>query len=297
MSAFKPMLAVEYDPAKLQFPVFASPKLDGIRAVVKDGKLLSRSLKLIPNKHVQSMLARPEFDGFDGELIAGSPTAPNAMQEATSLFMSQDKVQPFTWFVFDQHDMPGTIYDTRLFSLENQVEDMYNPAHVKVLPQTTIADLAALDEYEAVQVGLGYEGVILRAPRGQYKYGRSTVKEGWLLKVKRFTDSEAIVLGFEEQMHNTNEKQVNELGRSKRSTHAAGLVGKGTLGALVVRDIVTGVEFNVGTGMTDGVRDHIWANRDSHEGMIVKYKSFLVGVKTAPRHPVFIGFRSPLDMS
>jgi DNA ligase-1 len=31
-------------------------------------------------------------------------------------------------------------------------------------------------------------------------------------------------------------------------------------------------------------------------GKIAKYKHFEVGVKEAPRFPVFLGFRNPLDM-
>ena len=289
----KPMLAVDHDPAKLVFPCWASPKLDGLRGLVHGGQLLSRSLKLIPNKHVQDVLGRPQFNGLDGELIAGSPTAPNCMQACTSFFMASDKVSDdWSFHVFDYHDDERG-YDARRARLltadlgsqrivVHDCEMIYNADH--------------LLEYEAKCLDAGYEGLILRKIDGPYKFGRSTVNEGYLLKVKRFSDSEAIILGFEEQMENTNEKQTNELGRSKRSSHKAGLVGKGTLGALKVRDVHSGIEFNIGTGMNDGVRDHIWANRDSHEGRIVKYKSFLIGVKTAPRHPVFIGFRDVRDM-
>ena len=50
----------------------------------------------------------------------------------------------------------------------------------------------------------GYEGLMLRAPDGPYKFGRSTVKENTLLKVKNFLDDEAEVIGFKEQTTNTN---------------------------------------------------------------------------------------------
>jgi DNA ligase-1 len=296
MNNFKPMLACDHDPAKLQYPVYASPKIDGLRAAVVDGKLVSRSLKSFPNRYVSSILSSPLWEGFDGELVAGLPTAPNAMQEATSFFMSQDKVGPFTWYVFDKHDIEGG-YDIRLTALADRFPTKTLGTNIRLLEQTMINNEFELAAYESEQIALGYEGVILRKIDGRYKYGRSTVNEGLLLKVKRFTDGEARVLGFEEQMFNGNEATTNELGRTKRSSHKAGLVGKGALGALIVEDLVSGVQFNVGTGLNDGMREHIWANRDSHEGRIVKYKSFLVGVKTAPRHPVFLGFRDERDMS
>ena len=51
----KPMLATEANFNKLRYPVCTQPKLDGIRVVIKDGVVYSRSLKAIPNKHVQTL--------------------------------------------------------------------------------------------------------------------------------------------------------------------------------------------------------------------------------------------------
>jgi DNA ligase-1 len=150
--------------------------------------------------------------------------------------------------------------------------------------------------YEAAKVEEGYEGIILRSPNAPYKFGRSTVREGYLLKVKRFEDSEAEIIGFDEEMFNGNEAQTNELGRTKRSTAAQGLVGKQTLGAFRVRDCVSGVEFSIGTGLTAAERQQFWDRQDDFRGKILKYKFFAVGVKVAPRHPVFLGMRDARDM-
>jgi len=151
-------------------------------------------------------------------------------------------------------------------------------------------------EYEASSVAEGYEGIILRSPNAPYKFGRSTVNEGYLLKVKRFEDSEAEIIGFEEEMFNGNEAQTNELGRTKRSTAQAGLVGKDTLGAFLVRDIHTGVEFSIGTGLTALQRGTFWARQDEYLGQLIKYKYFPVGVKDKPSHPVFLGLRDRRDL-
>src|SRR5690606_27777905 len=113
--------------------------------------------------------------------------------------------------------------------------------------------------------------------------GRSTAREGHLLKLKRFTDGEAVVIGFEELMHNANEATKDELGYTKRSTHADGKVPMGTLGALKVRDLTTGIEFSIGTGYTAAQRRKLWDARDTLVGKVVKYKHFEGGVKDAPR--------------
>lgn len=299
MTEFRPMLAGKFDPAKQVYPCYASPKLDGIRASVVNGQLLSRSLKPIPNKHVSTILSKPIYEGFDGELIAGSVTAENVFSNTTSHVMSHDKVFDFTYYVFDLHDSERG-FDVRNVALTARMKGGSGIAPgvlVVCLPQTILHNEAELAEYEAATVGAGYEGVILRKMGGLYKYGRSTTNSGELLKVKRFTDGEATIIGFEEQMFNGNEATTNELGRTKRSSHQAGKIGKGTLGALIVRDVGTGVEFNVGTGLNDEARQLVWDNRSGHAGLLIKYKSFEVGVKTKPRHPVFIGFRDTRDMS
>jgi DNA ligase 1 len=300
----KPMLAGEAVLEKLKFPLIASPKLDGLRGLVHESKLLSRSLKLIPNKHAQALLARKEFNGFDGELIVGSPTAKDVYRRTSSAIMGHDGEPFFTFYVFDLHNtdytfmVRRTMLEQRLKQFTGQIAyaRIQEKCRIVLLEQVEIKDIGSLMGYENAMLNQGYEGVILRNPHTMYKFGRSSTNEGILLKLKRFSDAEAEIIGFEEQMHNTNEATKNELGRTKRSTAKAGLVGKDTLGALVCRDLVSGVEFRIGTGMDDAEKLHCWQNQKKLMGKIVKYKSFKIGVKDAPRHPVFLGFRDKRDM-
>lgn len=286
---FRPMLAVECVPSKLRFPLLASPKLDGIRAVVRDGIVYSRSNKPIPNKYVQEMFSMYEY--FDGELIVGQPTAHDVYRQTTSHVMSHDKTDfPVSFYVFDHVENMTASYDSRWRNVHKTL-----PNKVIRHSQRVINDLEQLDKYEQECLDQGYEGLILRDPDAPYKMGRSTVNEGYLLKLKRFQDSEALVIGFEERMHNGNEATVSELGRTKRSSHKAGKSGRGDLGALVVRN-AEGVTFNIGTGFDDSERLTVWANRSDYLGKIAKFKFFPVGVKEAPRHPVFLGWRDSSDL-
>lgn len=64
---FRPMLsATVTEVAALRFPLLASHKLDGIRALVLGGVVVSRNLKPIPNRHVQALFGRREYEGLDG---------------------------------------------------------------------------------------------------------------------------------------------------------------------------------------------------------------------------------------
>src|ERR1700743_2525812 len=72
------------------------------------------------------------------------------------------------------------------------------------------------------------------------------------------------------------------------------------LGGFHVRDIYSGVEFDIGTGFTLEQRKNLWdawqKNPKHLLGHIVKYKHFPVGVVDKPRHPIFLGFRDRRDM-
>lgn len=287
---FKPMLATDADLTKLRFPLLASPKLDGIRAVVRDGVVYSRTNKPIPNKFVQEMLSG--FEHFDGELIVGDPYSKTVYRDTVSHVMSNDKTNfDLRYYVFDHVEYMDRGYETR----RKHLIGLQNFPMLEALHQTYVTCMEDLLALEESYLNNGYEGLILRDPTAPYKRGRSTVKEGYLLKMKRFTDAEFKVIGFEERMHNGNEATTNELGRTARSSHKAGKVGLGDLGALVLEG--NGFTFSVGTGFDDATRKALWEIRnDGLVGRLVKIKYFAVGMKTAPRHPVFLGWRDGRDL-
>ena len=307
----KPMLAAKATDEQIQklfdtnAIMIGSPKLDGIRCTIQNGQAYSRSLKLIRNKHIQSELSDAVLEGLDGELIVGSPTAPDVYRTTTSAVMRESGEPDFTFWVFDNIQNITKNYRQRLTKLRAQAKVWSSKTVLSMgvnLPVEILeaVDLDGMDDlwvYENACLDAGFEGIILRDGSGRYKYGRATAKEGELIKVKRFSDSEAMILGMEEQMKNNNEKKVNELGRGQRSSHKENKVPKGTLGALVCKDKTTGIQFNIGTGFTDQVRDQLWKYKAGLIGQVVKYKYFDIGVKDAPRHPVYLGMRDNDDIS
>ena len=289
-SLFRPMLATDADLSKLVFPLLASAKLDGVRAIVRDGVVYSRSNKPIPNKAVQTKFHGYEY--FDGELIYGDPTSKSCYRDTVSIVMSHDKeADGVQFFVFDHIERMHERYYHRMPSAKkHNLRESVVP-----LTQVLCSNLDDVLAYEEKCLEEGHEGLILRSPDAPYKMGRSTVKEGYLLKLKRFSDFEATVIGFEERMHNGNEATTNELGRTKRSSHKENKTGRGDLGALLLRT-KDGIEFACGTGFDDALRVEIWANQKKYLGKLAKIKSFDIGVKTKPRHPVFLGWRDKCDL-
>lgn len=293
------MLAEKAVLEKIKYPVYASHKLDGVRAVIKDDMVLSRKLLPIPNAFVQDTLGHPALNGLDGELTVGPANAPDVMQRTTSGVMSQDGEPDFTFWVFDFWTAPNMPFGERFAIMQRAEKDgvFFGQTRVRLLPQTLIYNEAELLAYEARALEEGYEGTMIRSPKGIYKYGRSTAREGYLNKRKPWVDAEAVVIGFVEGMHNDNEATIDETGHTKRSSHKENMVPAGTLGAFLVRG-ADGVEFKVSPGvLTHPQRKEVWDNREKYLGAIVTYKTFKqTGVKDKPRFNVFKAFRDQRDM-
>jgi DNA ligase-1 len=283
----------------LKFPVLGSPKLDGIRCLRLDKKTLSRKFLAIPNNHIQDVMSGLSIEELDGELITYDDKGKaNPFNTVQGDVMREDGKPDFKFHVFDYVDKSLTeTYEDRIAKLKKLKLPDYC---VKVLPKL-LKNEEELTEYEEECLAAGYEGIMVRSLSGPYKCGRSTVKQGYLLKVKRFMDSEAEVIGFEELMHNENEAEKDAFGRTKRSKAQEGLVPAGTLGKFLVREVGStawsGKEFKIGTGegLTQELRQHIWDNREKYMGKLVTYKYQPHGMKDLPRIPIWKGFRDVRD--
>lgn len=291
----KPMLAASEpvtDFTQLNYPVYASPKIDGCRGMVVNGQLKSRAFKTFPNKYVDRLFSRKELSGLDGEIVIGDPTSASARNETSGVLNRKSDVPvDAKFYVFDNYLAKGT-FEERSILVQAACEQ---PA-VRVVEQQLIESADELSQYEVEILNLGYEGVIVRSPDGPYKYGRSTHKEGYMLKVKRFLDAEAEILEVIEEMENQNEAKRDAFGRTKRSSAGGGLVPKGRAGALRVKDLKTGVEFTVGSGFCDADREQFWKDRRSAVGRTITYKYFPHGVKDKPLLPTFVGLREKWDL-
>lgn len=295
---FKPMLATNVeDFLSLRFPFFVSPKLDGVRASMQGGQLLSRSLKPIPNKNVQDLF-RNLPEGIDGELIVGNP-ADDPYRRTVSVVMSDDKpAKDVKLYIFDRFAEKSVPWLTRYQGVKALgLDTIYE---VAVVPHFPVHNLEEMEKCEEEFLTRGYEGLMIRDPQGPYKQGRSSEREGWLLKVKRFEDGEARILAYYEEMENHNVAFTNELGRTARSSHKAGKVGKNRLGGfncVGVGGRYDGIEFDVASGaMCHEMREKLWKTRDL-VGHLLTYKFFPKGGDEKPRHPIFKGFRDPRDLS
>ena len=299
----RPMLAAtltEADLANLPFPLLASPKIDGFRGMAGDNAIYSRTGKLFKNEHLQGVFRDFTMWGLDGELGVGSPTAFDFHEQVKRKFNTQHNTTPFNFYVFDLWNTDSREpYRQRLNRLADTVDNLPSTlldhgCTVQLVDHTMIEGPTSLLLYEEEMIERGWEGICLRRPSGLYKNGRSTLKEGYLYKLKRFQDDEAEIIGWEERELNQNEQERSPHGFAARSSAASGKVPAGDLGAFTIRVLTgrfTGAQSSIGSGFTAEERRDFWRRRESFLGTTCTFKHFLPGAKDLPRHLVWKGLR------
>ena len=232
-----------------------SEKLDGARAFWDGKQFISR----LGNTFVAPdffMAGLPDVP-LDGELWI----ARKSFQRTMSVIKRQDR--PVEWkevryVVFDAPTHGGA-FEARLRFLDELLGKRPSD-YVRLLEQEPCRGtdhlMAELDRMGDV----GGEGLMLRQPGSLYEAGRSST----LLKVKRFHDAEARVIGY-----------LPGAGKHK-----------GRTGSLECQ-LGSGVRFAVGTGLSDAERLHPPAI-----GSTITFKYQELSDGGVPRFPSYVGVRA-----
>lgn len=313
MKPFKPQLACDWEQDKLKFPVGIMPKIDGVRGMKPESRLVGRSLKPFANLHLGQLFSASCYDGYDGELAVGEETDSDLCRRTTAATSTIKGEYIWTWHVFDL--CAGSVANLGFQERYNMMKAHVDAEHeagrlldLKVVPLEIVETMEELLEWENTWLEMGYEGVIIRKLDGRLKSGRSTPKEGYYLRIKRFTDGEGEVVRIIEGQTNNNEARINELGYTYRSTHMDNMSPNGMIGSYVVKVLTVpqglehliqvGQEMTVSAGkLTHEERKYYFDNPNEFIGRITKYKFFAHGMKDKLRIPTHQSFRDPVDMS
>lgn len=280
-----------------RLPKLLSPKVDGYRCMCYGKVAFSSNATPIVNKFTQWVFGG--LENLDGELVVGSPTAQNALSATQSGMKRADGEPSVHFYVFDDFSHPMLPYEDRLDRAAEKVKtacrDSMFKGRLSVLPQIPVKTLDEVLKRETEYIDEGYEGVMLRNAFGTYKFGRSSVTEDDLWKLKRFVDGEGVVIGVEEAFENTNEMIRDELGRAKRSGAKAGkTLGKGMVGTIIVQDPVWGTMRLSPGVMPHSERVSLWAEGRRGRtliGLKAHWRAFGYGVKEKPRFARYYGVR------
>lgn len=285
---FKPMLAVPANYEKIKFPILVQPKLDGFRCLITAGIPVTRELLPIPNLHVQKILKG--LPSWDGELMIKG----GSFNDCQKAFNTVEGEPDFVFRIFDDFSDPDLPYLKRQDKFLDGILDTptFLRKFLKPLTGLHANSFKEVMDMHRLHVKMGYEGSILRDPTSYYKYGRSTVNEGYLLKIKDLLDDEGILVDIEEETKNTNDPTLSTLGYKKRSTAKAGLIPTGTAGTFVIlwKDKIR-VRCGAGKGITAADRLDMWKNRKKLIGRKCTFSYQELTEAGKPRFPKFLGFR------
>ena len=194
-----PMLAHKYEDRyhKLIWPLFAQPKLDGVRCISKKVSEDAMDLKSRNGKdfynlgHLEetllTLLAIEEE--VDGELYSHTMT----FEEIISCVRSKNKVPEnvldIEYWLYDMpsDDLP---FEYRLDRLRELLINI--GVRLKLVETVEIEDEESLLLYHQQNIALGFEGTMIRNKKGLYKYNHRSVD---LLKLKDFLDDDFEIIG------------------------------------------------------------------------------------------------------
>lgn len=338
LNGFRPMKSAspeqDYDWSQLfkdGQAYLVSPKYDGWRCVIHPTLgPVSNTLKPINNDFTRNWLMAHAPKWLDGELCVNPINHPNQMQMAQSAFSSQGGTPDFRYMVFDNFEagqmcgfgiraedaarvvMQGT---------QHYTERGHNhPWRIELAPQWRVESVETLLALEEKYLAEGYEGVMVRSLDGKYKFGRSTLLQRGMIKMKRYIDAEAIVLDWEPLYLNENDPRIDALGLQKRGYSKGGKIPDDTrVGSLKCRVLTgrfAGTEFSIGSGFDDSARMRMReAIRQVDEagglgntlgrsqfpdypiGKIMTFKYQDHGSKDTVRQPIFKSWRSSDDIT
>jgi DNA ligase-1 len=272
---FKVQLANKYDPKKKYKNTkwAASRKMDGLRCVLKNGKLYTRNGKeVVGFEHIVDELnSLGTYDLIDGELY--SPEIP--FQEIQGYVMrkknvvEEDKKKIFyNIFAILGNDGDSDIDTPTMVNLLDALrEHSKKYKYLRFVEYRIIKnDFEKIKALDKLWVAEGYEGVMLRSMDVVYDWKRSDA----LVKFKSFKEEDLEIVDAIE-------------GSGKY---------KGMLGAFLCRGKVEGhkVETECGSGFSDEQREEFWRNRKQMVGLKaeIKYQG-LTDDKSSLRFPIFKG--------
>lgn len=255
-----PMLAkdAKKEEAKIVFPCYVQPKLDGMRCIGNPEKMSSRTGKpIITMDHIQqSITTTGVIDFLDGELYAHGKSFQENMKLIKKYRAGQSEAVKY--HVYDML-LPNASFIERNTLLKAIVENL---EHVEIVPTYPVYDMDEVRKYHSLFLSQGYEGTMIRWGKEGYKINSRSSN---LLKYKDFKDATFMVMDV-----------VPSDAKPKQG----------------VLCLVSGTqEFRASLKMSHAEREEVLENKDKYIGQTAEIRFFELTDGGLPRFPVCVGFR------
>ena len=262
-----PMLAKDYkkELKKVTYPCYVQPKLDGMRALAVEEKLISRTGKLIDTLgHIN--LSSFEDLVLDGELYAHG----FSFQENMKLIKKyrQGDTEKVKYHVYDI--VMNAPFSERLNALRELVAKVNNP-HIELVPTYEVRNELDVAYYHAQFVSQGYEGTMVRHSQEGYAVNK---RSSQLLKYKDFLDE---VYEVFDVVPSESRPEQGVVVCSKKMEQAG--------------DNIWVQYFNCGMKFSHAEREEILTNKENYIGKMAEVRFFEYTDGGLPRFPVCVGFR------
>lgn len=245
---------------KLVGEVLIENKYDGVRciAIVQNNTaiLYSRNGKVFPNfPHIEAALSKPEFNNmvFDGEIMSENfqalmkqvyrKTDVDTSDAYMALFDVLDLLE------FNEGKGKCNTVERKQILAELPFDECIRKVDFTQVNLDTSEGQQIFKNMNKIAIAEGYEGLMVKPVGSIYECKRSA---SWL-KIKPIIEVTLTIIDIEE-------------GQGKF---------EGTTGALVCEGIEDGdlIGVNVGSGLTDEMRESIWNNRDDVIGQLVEIRA------------------------
>lgn len=257
-----PMLAKDFkkEEKKVIYPCYSQPKLDGMRCLYSDGKLISRKGKSITTMgHILSdLIPIVKETVLDGELYSHGISFQGNMKLIKKY--REGLSEKISYYVYDIVE-PSMDFETR-YTILREICSQLKSEHIRLVPIKTIYDYHDLTCDHKGYLLDGYEGTIVRWGEEGYKVnGRSNQ----LLKFKDFQDVTATIVDVIPQECRPEQGVIvcnNSMGTFKATPKAS-----------------------------HNERTYMLSNKNEYIGKTAEIRYFELTDDGIPRFPVYIGVR------
>ena len=264
------MGAMKFDEKRIDFPVYADIKLDGIRCIATLGdetKLVSRNGKAFKNySSIADEIKKLDFNDdyrIDGEITCGH--FQNLMRTISRKEDGIELAKDAIYNIFDIQ-LVNCTFEKRQQYLERLRHIIAHKKlkHLRTVPGKIIQNMIELIAFYNETLSAGFEGIIVKSLNGIYEYRRSY---SWM-KMKPIETIDIKIISVEE-------------GDGKY---------KNQLGAFICK-LSNGSEVRVGSGLSDFDRKEYWMKQKQLIGKMIEVKYQELTKKSSLRFPIFKRFR------
>jgi len=309
-----PNKEIPFDYEHIQYPVLGSGKLDGMRAIIRDGGIFSRThIRQNEKLHTyfQHVVNAVHQEGLvlDGEIWSPTLAFNQIMSAIHKPFVVGVDLQFHVFDIMTEEEwyrgterpfldrvQHYTDWVTRRFAAETVPS--WNV--IQAVDQARITTPEDLEKLMVYALSRGLEGCVIRDPQGQYKHGRATLREGLMYKFKVWETLDAQIIGFEQST------EMIKLLESERKRTASGLLKNETsrdkrqlvdaVASVHLQDREGNTFFaSSGPGKVFDAAGLTWATRETFKGKWVEVRHQSHGKHKKPRMPSVIRFRPDLE--